>query len=122
MLSRMAERNKKRRMPGTHDWYLFGAEVMAQPLKRARTARDVVDELPAAAVADDTQPPPAAPRRRRAKRKRTIIEVAPGDEATGRETKRRVEERCEVPGMFSASKFHWLFFAPPSVTTTQPFQ
>lgn len=37
LLSSTAERHKKRRMPTTFDWYSFGAEVMAAPMKRART-------------------------------------------------------------------------------------
>ena len=47
LLSKTAERNKKRRMPTTFDWYRFGAEMMAQPLKKARrTVREVVDDMP----------------------------------------------------------------------------
>ena len=60
LLSSTAERNKKRRMPYTHDWYAFGAEMMAQPMKRARTMRDIVDELPPLAP-DPAAPAPAPP-------------------------------------------------------------
>ena len=147
LLTRTAERNKKRRLPYTHDWYAFGADVMAQPMKRARTMRDVVDELtadpaavaaaaataataraataatPAAAATAPTAATAAtAPatsdvkKKRRAKRSRTIIAIDRGEEADDvrREENARVETRNEVDGIFSASKYHWLFFAPPS--------
>ena len=163
LLTRTAERNKKRRLPYTHDWYAFGADVMAQPMKRARTMRDMVDELtadPAAVAAAElaaaavaaaaataataraaaaataagagaapaagpaaTAPAAPAPapatvvkKKRRAKRSRTIIAIERGEEADDvrREENARVEMRNEVDGIFSASKYHWLFFAPPS--------
>ena len=178
LLTRTAERNKKRRLPYTHDWYAFGASVMAQPMKKARTMRDVVDELiadPAAiaaaaaatsttadattananattsanANATTTTTTPTTPtdttaattttattatttaaatttttasatataaRKRRAKRKRTIVAIDRGEEADGirREENSRVEMRNEVDGIFSATKYHWLFFALPS--------
>ena len=55
-------------------------------------------------------------RKRRAKRKRTIVAIDRGEEADGirREENSRVEMRNEVDGIFSATKYHWLFFALPS--------
>ena len=130
LLTRTAERNKKRRLPYTHDWYAFGASLMAQPMKKARTMRDVVDELiadpaaiAAAAAATSTtadattaSATATAARKRRAKRKRTIVAIDRGEEADGirREENSRVEMRNEVDGIFSATKYHWLFFALPS--------
>ena len=108
LLSRTAERNKKRRMPYTYDWYAFGAEVMAQPMKRTRTMRQVVDELPAADGA------PTAPPRKRAKRQRTILEMDPGQEAAGHEARTRIESSSEVSGLFSPTAYHWLLLAPPA--------
>ena len=108
LLSRTAERNKKRRMPYTHDWYAFGAEVMAQPMKRARTMRQVVDELPA------TDGTPTTVSRKRTKRQRTIVEMDPGQEAAGREARMRIESSSEQHGLFSPTAYHWLFFASPA--------
>ena len=88
--------------------YAFGAEVMAQPMKRARTMRQVVDELPAADGALAAAP------RKRAKRTRTILEMDAGQEAEGREARTRIETRSEVSGLFSPTAYHWLFFAPPA--------
>ena len=41
-LSRTAEKNKKRRMPTTYDWYDFCATQMASPMKKARSMRQVL--------------------------------------------------------------------------------
>ena len=46
-LARMAEKNKKRRMPATYDWYDFLATEMASPMKKARALRQVVDQMQA---------------------------------------------------------------------------
>ena len=47
MLTRVAEKNKKRRLPGTYDWYDFLATEMAAPMKKARSLRQAVDEMQA---------------------------------------------------------------------------
>ena len=113
LLSRTAERNKKRRMPYTYDWYAFGAEVMAQPMKRARTMRDVVNELPTPPTTDGAAAA-LVPRRKRAKRSRIVLEIDPGQEAAGREARQRIESSSEVSGLFSPSAYHWLLFMPPA--------
>jgi hypothetical protein len=46
-LTRTAEKNKKRRLPFTYDWYDFLATEMASPLKKARSMRQAVDEMQA---------------------------------------------------------------------------
>jgi hypothetical protein len=46
-LTRTAEKNKKRRLPFTYDWYDFLATEMAAPLKKARSMRQAIDEMQA---------------------------------------------------------------------------
>lgn len=46
-LARAAERNKKRRLPTTFDWYDFCANEMASPMKRARSLREATNEMQA---------------------------------------------------------------------------
>lgn len=52
-LTRVAEKFKKRRLPTTYDWYHFLATEMAQPLKKARTVQQVVNEMTATTEAID---------------------------------------------------------------------
>ena len=175
-LTRTAEKNKKRRLPTTYDWYDFCATEMAAPLKKARSMRQAVDEMQASqealvaareeqarltALATNRVPvrvrlnvgssgvhvqlhAPKLPQalrlsleaqglrrtrareqeveglaRRRARvqhtaRKRKVVELGEGDEATGANPKQRIETSgAAVNGIFSAHAYHWLFYGTP---------
>lgn len=52
-LSRTAEKNKKRRLADTFDWYEFLATEMASPIKTFRTIREQVESMEASQAAID---------------------------------------------------------------------
>jgi len=127
LFSRTAERNRKRRLASTYDFYLFLATHMAEPLKEARTAKQMVDRLASNLDAEQLaqlqrHSAKTKPQSTRKENARSIIEMLPGaeEDETGVE---RTQERADPNPFGKPTNYHWLYFVdgPDHNMTVVPF-